>query len=106
MTFAFPKPSFRRLKPKRGKRGEFSRLTRELIYERDEGLCRQCGAPAQEIHHVRFRSQNGRGVVSNGICVCHRCHRMIHNNPRIASAWQHTFEERYGLGYWKDQYDE
>lgn len=106
MTLAFPKPSFKRLKPKQGKRGEFSKLTRQLIYERDDGRCQQCGAPGQEIHHCRLKSSGGRGVVSNGILLCHRCHRMIHDNPELIYAWQRTFEERYGPRYWADQYDE
>lgn len=105
MSMAIPKPSFKRLKPKQGKRGEFSKLTRDIILERDDGYCRVCGGPAQEIHHVKLKSNGGRGVPKNGMCVCHTCHRHIHDNPELIYFWQRTFEHLYGPNYFKDQYD-
>lgn len=101
-----PKPTFKRSKPTRKQRNNFSREVREKIYERDEGKCQECFRIGTEIHHVKFRSQGGRGVVTNGLLLCADCHRKIHQVRKFAKKWQEVFEERYGQDYYKDEWDE
>lgn len=102
---AVPKVTYKRRKPKRSKRNAFSYKVKQQIYERDNGLCQQCGAPGTEIHHVKFRSQGGRGVYSNGVLLCHSCHRKVHDNRELALQWQKHFESMYGKDYYKDEFD-
>ena len=47
--------------------------TRRRILRRDGGRCRQCGAPATEVHHLE------RGVEADELLValCAPCHRAI-----------------------------
>ena len=101
-----PKPVRKRSKPTRRQRNNFSQKVRQQIYERDNGLCQQCGSLGTEIHHVKFRSQGGRGVYSNGVLLCHSCHRKVHDNRELALQWQKHFESMYGKDYYKDEWDE
>lgn len=100
-----PKPSFKRKAPKKSVRGNFNRQTRQKIYERDEGLCRNCGSIGEEIHHVKYRSQNGRGVYTNGLTLCSYCHRKVHRERELSEHWMNKFEELYGKDYYKDEWD-
>lgn len=102
---AVPKVTYKRRKPKRSKRNAFSHKVKQQIYERDNGQCQQCGAPGTQIHHVKFRSQGGRGVYSNGVLLCHSCHRKVHDNRELALQWQKHFESMYGNDYYKDEFD-
>jgi 5-methylcytosine-specific restriction endonuclease McrA len=106
MGVAVPKPHFKRRVPKRFNRGKFSKETRERIFDRDEGLCRSCGALGHlEIHHVYLKSQGGRGVTSNGMLVCASCHSEIHQNNKLKEFWQEVFKKEFGSGYFKDEWD-
>lgn len=102
---AVPKPSFKRRVPKRVDRGKFDRKTRHEIMLRDNGFCRNCGNFGGEIHHVQFKSSGGRGVHSNGLTLCHACHREVHANRKIADYWRVRFAEIYGPNYFKDAWD-
>lgn len=47
-----------------------------------ELTCRNCGAPAQHLHHIvpRSRSRAGRDDMErNGMALCFRCHRGFHD---------------------------
>lgn|SRR5690606_6823655 len=101
-----PKPVKRRSKPTRRQRNNFSQKVRQEIYKRDNGLCQECGGRGTEIHHVKFRSQGGRGVVTNGLLLCADCHREIHQVRKFAKKWQEIFEDRYGSDYYKDEWDD
>ena len=101
-----PKPVRKRSKPTRRQRNNFSQKVRQQIYERDNGLCQECGSRGTEIHHVKFRSKGGRGVYSNGVLLCHSCHRKVHDNRELALQWQKHFESMYGKDYYKDEWDE
>lgn len=97
-----PKPKFGRKSPKRANKTAFSKRTRLSIIERDEGLCRQCGRRGSDIHHVKFRSQMGEGIYTNGMVVCHQCHMKIHQNKGLQEYWQGKFKELYGEDYWHE----
>ena len=100
-----PKVTYKRRKPTRRKRNNFSRKVREEIYERDKGLCQECGMQGTEVHHVKFRSGGGRGVVTNGLLLCSTCHMKVHQVRKLARKWQEIYEERYGSEYYKDSWD-
>jgi len=100
-----PKPKFKRSKPKRGKRGEFSKGVRQQIYERDAGVCQICAMQGEEIHHSFFKSQGGRGVYTNGILLCRHCHTMAHKHFDVAENLRERMRNRYGDQYYMDEYD-
>jgi hypothetical protein len=53
---------------------------RAVVLARDK-VCVGCGAPAArcQIHHIRFRSKQGRTVVDNLVLVCWACHQGLHH---------------------------
>lgn len=59
-------------------------LWRKKVLERDKYICQMCGRPKSNIahHKIRFRdcydNENIAHNVSNGICLCKRCHKMVH----------------------------
>ena len=106
MTFnPVPKNPYRPRKPTKANRGKFSEKTRKAIHERDNYSCRVCSVQASQIHHVRFKSANGRGVYTNGMTVCQSCHSDIHKHHGKAEYWRSKFSEKYGEDYYKDEWD-
>lgn len=101
-----PKPSFDRRVPTRSRRNNFSKKVRDEISERDEGICQQCGSIGTQIHHVKYRSQGGRGVFTNGLTVCNSCHSKIHADKELSDYWVNRFIDRYGENFYKDSWDE
>src|SRR5690625_2311512 len=101
----FPKPKHKRRSPKKSKRGHVSEGVRQQIYERDNGLCQQCGKQGSEIHHVKFKSRGGRGVLTNGLTLCQLCHKEVHMSGELTDYWLTVFVDRYGPNFFKDEYD-
>lgn len=100
-----PKTTYKRRKPLRRKRNAFSNKVRQEIFEEADGKCQQCGGRGEEVHHVMPRSRNGRGVKSNGLLVCHNCHRMIHDNNDLLNDWIKHYKSFYGENFYKDEWD-
>lgn len=100
-----PKPNFKRRVPKLSKRGKFSEKTITKIINRDDGLCVVCFAQANDIHHCLFKSQGGRGVFTNGVCLCRDCHSNAHNSAEEAKRLQQMMIDKYGVDYYKDEHD-
>lgn len=48
---------------------------RSVVHERDQNMCRCCGARGTQCHHVLFRSQGGEDELSNLILLCSECHQ-------------------------------
>ena len=94
---AVPKPKHKRRTPKKAARGRFSRETRITIIERDKGFCVRCGSLYDDIHHIIYRSQGGRGSADNGVCVCRECHEWAHSSKE-GRKWFEDYRERYLLG--------
>src|SRR5699024_4903963 len=106
MTFnPAPKPNFKRRKPKLSQRGKFSDATIAKIIERDNRLCVICFAPADDIHHVKYKSAGGRGVYTNGVCLCRNCHNDAHRYDKVTKKLQAMMVGRYGHDYFKDEFD-
>jgi 5-methylcytosine-specific restriction endonuclease McrA len=51
-------------------------MFRSAVFERDQALCRVCGAPAVDAHHIMDRTllPGGGYVLVNGISLCGACH--------------------------------
>ena len=64
-----------------------SKETYQVVYERDNGKCRLCGASDIQLHHIVYRSQDKSKIndVSNCIMLCGDCHRLVHSNK---DKWQ------------------
>lgn len=58
----------------------------EAVIERDGGLCRVCGRPASEVHHLRPRSLGVNHDPSNLVCLCAWCHRDVHAKKLVLSG--------------------
>lgn len=63
--------------------------TRQYILTRDRGLCRICGKPAEEVHHIVHLTPASMGDISitlnpdNLIAVCRDCHFDIHRQDAM-----------------------
>ena len=54
------------------------------VAERDNYSCVLCGCPANDVHHVIFRSHGGPDDINNCVCLCRPCHEMAHGtNARL-----------------------
>src|SRR5690625_4346796 len=100
-----PKNPYKPRKPTNAKRGKFDEKTRKAIHERDNYSCRVCGIQASQIHHVKFKSANGRGVYTNDLTVFQDCLYDIHQHNEKAQYWQNKFQKDYGQDYYKDEWD-
>ena len=55
------------------------RKNKMLVYERSGGMCELCRCrPAQEVHHIVYRSHLGTSILSNLACLCLQCHNEAH----------------------------
>ena len=48
------------------------------VRKRDRGVCRICGSPNVEIHHIVYRSLGGITHRKNMICLCKKHHMEYH----------------------------
>lgn len=55
---------------------EIRAIFKAVVFDRDGGKCRLCGAKAVDAHHITDRGDmpNGGYVLSNGISLCSTCH--------------------------------
>ncbi len=60
---------------------DFDKATREYIIERDNRRCIVCGSTSYlGIAHIFVsRAKGGRGIRSNGVVLCQRCHHNLDN---------------------------
>ena len=58
------------------------------IFERDRFRCRGCAKPAEEVHHMIYRSQGGTDDPDNLVSLCRFCHQQAHglHNAKLP-AW-------------------
>jgi hypothetical protein len=57
------------------------RAVREVAMQRAGYRCEVCGAPATEVHHLRYPPWGTFDVPSNLKAICHACHCAEHNKP-------------------------
>lgn len=67
--------------------------------------CNQCGHTYIEMHHVKYRSQSGKGQWRNLVPLCNKHHTLVHSSSRISEMRQNYHETLFGKYYWCDKYD-
>lgn len=116
-----PKPKIREKRPKKRKaklevfkgrtipmqkvRGQISKKEYERTIEAFGSTCAICGNPLIELHHIKFRSQGGRGKWRNLIPLCKEHHMKAHSDRQFAEWLRAEREKRFGEWYWADKYD-
>ncbi|MCK6203951.1 HNH endonuclease [Bacillus infantis] len=68
-------------------------------------FCNVCGNPIIEMHHIRFRSQQGRGTYRNLIPLCKTHHMKAHSNRMLNDILKKERIQHFGEWYWADKYD-
>lgn len=59
--------------------------TREIVYERSQGVCEICGRQrATDASHRKARSQGGLWSPANILSLCHGDHMWLHRHPQKA----------------------
>ena len=93
-------------KPSLNQRKKFSDAVKREACERFDWKCGNCGSPhLADPHHIRFRSDGGKGVVTNCLPICRPCHILIHQDAELAMKWKEWAKEKYGFDYWMDKWD-
>lgn len=100
-----PKPQHKRKAPKRGERSKFSKMIRDQVKEKYNGLCQMCSKRGCHVHHVMPRARGGRNVLTNALLLCNECHKEIHANEAYLKHWIELFREEYGPDFYKDEQD-
>ena len=62
---------------------------KDVVKDRDGGLCVICRRPGDPVAHVVRRSQGGMGIERNIVTLCPACHRAYDEGSNL---W------KYGLG--------
>lgn len=86
-------------------RGAISKTEYEKAVEAFGAVCAICGDNRIEMHHIRFRSQQGRGKYRNLIPLCKTHHNQAHQDRKFADGLREQRVEMYGSFFWADKYD-
>ena len=86
-------------------RGKFTKMIRDEVKARYNNQCAMCGKRACHIHHVYGKGRGGRGVITNALLVCNKCHREIHDEDKLLRHWIRIFKEMYGKHFYHDRAD-
>lgn len=100
-----PEKRRKRKAPSTKTRGSISKTEYNRMIEAFGCHCVICGDPRIEAHHVRFRSQGGRGKWRNLAPLCKIHHQLAHQDRDFADWLRKEREVRYGSWYWADEYD-
>lgn len=57
------------------------------------------------MHHIRFRSQQGRGRFRNLIPLCKKHHALAHTSRVFADQLREDRTQIFNEYYWADKYD-
>ena len=91
--------------PSAKQRGAVSKKEYARAIEAFGDSCVYCGNPYIEMHHVRFRSQGGRGKYRNLMPLCKEHHNRAHTDREFSEMLRDIREKKYGPWYWADKYD-
>lgn len=91
--------------PTRKTRSSISKREYNRVIEEHGEVCLECNNPYIEIHHARFRSQQGKGNFRNLIPLCKEHHMKCHKDFNYAEKWREWLVKRYGSYFWCDKYD-
>ena len=101
----FPKPQHERRKPKQWKRNHITKEEYRNALDHFGDSCVICNAQPIEMHHVVFRSSQGRGVYRNLFPLCKGHHLSAHEDKAFADYLREMKVENHGEHYYKDMYD-
>lgn len=63
---------------KRTKALDIPQKVKDAVWERDRHRCILCGSPqAMPNGHIVSRAQSGRGIETNVVTLCQKCHRLV-----------------------------
>lgn len=108
---AGPKKKTKRIRkenkiPSMRMRKKFSPAVKEKALEKFDYLCANCRkAKPADPHHIRRKSDGGKGVFTNCLPVCRPCHDEIERNVELRQYWKEWAKKEYGYDYWMDEYD-
>ena len=93
-------------KPTMKQRKMFSKKVREEAYRLFNYRCGNCGVNRiDDPHHIRRKSDGGKGLLTNCLPVCRPCHVNIHKHPELEMKWKQWAKEQYGNDFWMDEWD-
>lgn len=101
----FPKPNFKRRKPKRGQRGLVTPKEYQRAVDAFGECCTECGDGRVEMHHIVYRSQGGRGGFRNLIPLCEYHHELAHKSRAFSDEIKASREVVYGKHFYCDRFD-
>lgn len=91
---------------KRGDRSKFSKFVRDAVKEHFDNTCQICGGKGIHCHHVQPRSSGvGRGVFTNALLLCNKCHKKVHADDSLLRHWKEVYRKKYGPLYFMDKED-
>lgn len=64
-----------------------------------------CGNPRVELHHIKFRSDNGKGKWRNLIPLCKIHHTLAHTDNQYRRHLEIQRMRMFGEFYWCDEHD-
>lgn len=100
------KPNHNRRVKKRGDRSKFSKMVRDAVKEHFEDACQMCFGKGIHIHHVQPKGSGiGRGVFTNALLLCNKCHRQVHDDDKLLRHWKEVYRKKYGPLYFMDEED-
>jgi 5-methylcytosine-specific restriction endonuclease McrA len=100
-----PKPTSKRRVKKTAERSKFSKMVRDAIKEKHNGLCAICSNRAFHVHHVMPRARGGRNVITNATLLCAACHRKVHEDEQLLKYFIEKHKKLFGKNFYKDRED-
>ena len=64
----------KRISSDRAKATQITKSVKQIVFDRDKGLCVVCGRPGLPEAHYIPRSKGGLGIEQNIVCLCRECH--------------------------------
>lgn len=101
----FPKSTYKRRKPKQKDRAAITKKQYNLALDWFGDTCSICNGAPIEMHHVVFRSQQGRGGFRNLMPLCEYHHKLAHRDRGFADELRDMRFEAFGKLYYTDAYD-
>ena len=81
-------------------------MVRDAVKEHFDNTCQVCGGKGIHLHHVQPKAAGiGRGVFTNALLVCNKCHKQIHADDKLLRHWKKVFRKKYGALYFMDDDD-
>jgi 5-methylcytosine-specific restriction endonuclease McrA len=70
--------------------GKVFQRNRILALKRDNNICRRCGKPAKNVHHVIPRKKLENDSIENLVTLCKKCHRQVDNRFILVGQTAYT----------------